>query len=82
MRPTCPVVHPIAGYYKVPAVDRLVTSVQDMRTNLIENIELQRVGFRNLGSPFYDWLGQELEAKTLEAGPVWSALGAFRRRAV
>jgi hypothetical protein len=52
-------------------------SIQEMRTNLIETIELQRSGFRNLGSPFYDRLGEELATAVLSDGPVWSVLGPF-----
>jgi hypothetical protein len=48
-----------------------------MRTNLIKNIERQRFGFRNLGSLFYDRLGQELGTNLLESGPVWSVLAPF-----
>jgi hypothetical protein len=52
-------------------------NVQEMRTNLIENIELQRLGFRNLGSLFYDQLGQELGTAILNAGSVWNVLAPF-----
>jgi hypothetical protein len=74
-QPTSPVVHPIGEHYKVAAVDRM--SIQDMRANFNENIQLQRLGFRNLGSPFYDRLGHELATAILNDGPVWSVLAPF-----
>jgi hypothetical protein len=49
-------------------------SGEPQRARLIENIDLQRFGFRNLGSPFYDSLGQELAAAILADGPVWDVL--------
>jgi hypothetical protein len=52
-------------------------STQEMRTKLIETVEWQRIGFRNLGSTFYDLLCQELEAEILESGPVWNVLAPF-----
>lgn len=48
-----------------------------MRASLIEKIDLQRSGFRNLGSPFYDSLGHELATAILDDGPVWNALAPF-----
>ena len=48
-----------------------------MRANLTETIELQRSGFRSLGSPFYDRLGEELAREMLRDGPVWNALAPF-----
>ena len=48
-----------------------------MRSHLIENIELQRLGFRTLGSPFYDRLAHELAAAVLSDGPVWNVLAPF-----
>ena len=48
-----------------------------MRSHLIENIELQRLGFRTLGSPFYDRLAHELAATVLSDGPVWNVLAPF-----
>jgi hypothetical protein len=55
----------------------MMRSGKEMRANLIENIELQRLGFRNLGSPFYDRLGHELATAVLSDGPVWSILAPF-----
>jgi hypothetical protein len=52
-------------------------SAQQMRTKLIENVSWQRIGFRNLGSTFYDWLCRELETEILESGPVWNVLAPF-----
>jgi hypothetical protein len=52
-------------------------NVDEARSNLIENIERQRLGFRNLGSTFYDRLGHELERNILESGPVWTVLASF-----
>ena len=54
-----------------------MTSTQDRRANLTETIERQRFGFRTLGSPFYDRLGDELATTILEDGPVWDALAPF-----
>jgi hypothetical protein len=48
-----------------------------MRTKLIETVEWQRIGFRNLGSTFYDLLCQELETEILKSGPVWNVLAPF-----
>ena len=48
-----------------------------MSAYLIESIELQRLGFRNLGSPFYDRLGEELESAVVNNGPVWRVLAPF-----
>ena len=50
---------------------------QRQRANLTETIERQRFGFRTLGSPFYDRLGDELATTILEDGPVWDALAPF-----
>jgi hypothetical protein len=54
-----------------------MSSIQETRAKLVETIELQRLGFRNLGSPFYDRLGGELATAILEDGPVWSVLAPF-----
>jgi hypothetical protein len=67
----------IVEHYKATSVDKTMNSVLEMRTNLINNIERQRFGFRNIGSLFYDRLGQELGTNILESGPVWSVLGPF-----
>jgi hypothetical protein len=61
----------------VTSVDKTINGVLDMRSNFIDNIERQRLGFRNIGSPFYDRLSQELETQILESGPVWNALAPF-----
>ena len=47
------------------------------RAKLIETIELQRFGFRNLGSPFYDRLGGELATAIAKDGPIWDSLAPF-----
>lgn len=51
--------------------------VDDNRARLIENIHLQRHGFRGLGSPFYDSLGAELATSVLDDGPAWNILAPF-----
>jgi hypothetical protein len=67
----------IVEQYEGASVDRTMTSAQQMRKGLIENVEWQRIGFRNLGSTFYDWLCQALETEILESGPVWNVLAPF-----
>lgn len=52
-------------------------TVQELRANLIKTIELQRSGFRSLGSPFYDRLGDELATTILVDGPAWNTLAPF-----
>jgi hypothetical protein len=54
-----------------------MSGIQEPRAKLIETIELQRFGFRNLGSTFYDRLADELATVILEDGPVWSVLAPF-----
>ena len=53
-----------------------------MRANLTETIELQRSGFRSLGSPFYDRLGEELAGEILQRRAGLERIGTFRRRTV
>lgn len=67
----------IVEHHQVAAVDSTVGSIQETRAKLAETIELQRFGFRNLGSPFYDRLAHELAEAILEDGPVWSVLAPF-----
>ena len=50
---------------------------QETRAKLVETIELQRLGLRSLGSPFYDRLAHELVAAIVEDGPVWNVLAPF-----
>jgi hypothetical protein len=52
-------------------------SAHAKRADLTETIERQRFGFRGLGSPFYDRLGDELATAILEDGPVWNTLAPF-----
>jgi hypothetical protein len=52
-------------------------TTQVSRAKLIETIELQRFGFRNLGSPFYDRLGGELATAIAKDGPIWDSLAPF-----
>jgi len=47
------------------------------RANLLETIELQRIGFRGLGSPFYDSLGEKLATSIRADGPTWDILAPF-----
>jgi len=54
-----------------------LSSTKETRAKLVETIDLQRFGFRNLGSPFYDRLADELATVILEDGPVWSVLAPF-----
>jgi hypothetical protein len=61
----------------VAEVNATRRTIQELRANLIETIELQRSGFRSLGSPFYDRLGDELAAAILNDGPIWKALAPF-----
>ncbi len=57
------------------AADRQGASViREARAKLLDTIDLQRLGFRQLGSPFYDRLAGELATVILADGPVWSAL--------
>ena len=59
------------------AADRLMEGAPEMRASLAQTIDLQRSGFRSLGSPFYDRLGAELANAILTDGPVWNALAPF-----
>jgi hypothetical protein len=68
---------PSSGVTKLTPAETAAKSVQEMKTNLVETVELQRSGFRSLGSPFYDRLGEELTTAVLSDGPVWSVLGPF-----
>ena len=64
------------------SVDKTINGVLDMRSNFIDNIERQRLGFRNIGSPFYDRLSQELETQHLEIRSGLERLGSFRWRTI
>ena len=68
--------HPIGAHYEVASVDGTMRSAQQLRTKLIENIEWQRIGFRNLGSTFMTGCAR-VGTAILESGPVWSVLAPF-----
>jgi hypothetical protein len=67
----------IVEHYEMAWEQRTMRSDQEMKRKLIETVEWQRIGFRNLGSTFYDLLCRELETEILESGPVWSVLAPF-----
>ena len=73
----CPVVDAVVGRDRMAEAQGSMRNTRQMRANLIGTIELQRSGFRDLGSPFYDRLGDELAKAILEDGPVWNRLAPF-----